>query len=303
MKDEDLIKLAQKIVNENNLVYKFSAKSRSFIIYATDGNGTVDRFITGLNDKSEFDWKSKFESAGFKNVSVRPFGTSTTYGGQISGDLSFDEVDTNFFNNSTNRPKITYNESPTRQNPYEGYQYVPADSRLTTPSVDSTNELQNYMFEKLKSTEDRIRAGWYGGSLISWLSVLSKDSEGKQIENLLLEEFPYMNNSMLEKHLIDRQLKLEEYKPSKYEIRYFSIVMQPLAYYISTPDVSFTDVPEDRVKQALDSIIKSAMSFRKHKQYGSKEMSEFFDEHQRKLVKRQDDIKDAVFFLLKGLVG
>ena len=37
-----------------------SAKERAFIIYATDGSGTQDRFITTKNLRNELDWKNQF---------------------------------------------------------------------------------------------------------------------------------------------------------------------------------------------------------------------------------------------------
>jgi hypothetical protein len=119
MRNEDIIiKLAKEIVNENNKVYKVSAKQRVFIIYATDGTGTQDRFITTPNLKTEMDWKRQFESVNFTDVLVRPFGTKTLRG--VSGDLDFSEVTPDLYNNSTNRPKINYTESPTKENPYSG---------------------------------------------------------------------------------------------------------------------------------------------------------------------------------------
>jgi hypothetical protein len=172
---------------------------------------------------------------------------------------------------------------------------------LLTPTYDSTNELQEFIFKQLKKEEDRIRAGWYRGSLKDWLKNIANDPEGKQIEEILKIEFPYMNNSMLEKHLLDRQLSLADYTPTRYEIRYFAINMLPLFYYISQPGIDFIDVPENKVIEQLNSIINIAKSFKKHKHYGSKEMSEYFDEHQNKLMKRQDDTKDAIHLLMKGM--
>ena len=112
-----------------------------------------------------------------------------------------------------------------------------------------------------------------------------------------------MNNSFLEKHLIDRQIKLEDYNPSRYDIRYFAIVMQPLSYFLTTPGVTFVDVPEKRVKDALNEIIKSAFSFKKHKQYGANEMQEFYEQHKSKLVKQEEDTKDAIFYLMRSIFG
>lgn len=300
--EEIIIKLAKEIVDENNKVYRMSAKERAFIIYATDGSGTQDRFITTRNLRSEMDWKNQFESVGFTNVVVRPFGTKTLEG--VSGNLDFSEVTTELFNNATSRPKIDYSETPTRENPYSGSQNIPADTRLSAPSCDDTNELQKYIFDALeKNNEARIRAGWYGGTLVDWLNKLEADSEGASIKEILEKEYPYMNNSMLEKHLLDRQLSLADYEPSKYEIRYFAIVMASLKYFITQPGVEFVDVPENRVKEKLNEIIKLAQSFKKHKQYGQQEMGAYFDEHQQKLMKREDDTTDAINLLLKGMFG
>lgn len=298
--EEIIIKLAKEIVSENNKIYKMSAKERAFIIYATDGSGTQDRFITTKNLRNEMDWKNQFESVGFTNVVVRPFGTNTLEG--VSGDLDFSEVTVDLFTNSTNRPKINYLETPNRANPYKGSQDIPADARLSAPSCDDTNELQKFIFDTLeKNDEARIRAGWYGGPLVDWLKKLEADSEGESIKKILEAEYPYMNNTMLEKHLLDRQLSLADYEPTKYEIRYFAIVMASLMYYISQPGVDFVDVPENRVKEKLKEIIQLAQSFKKHKHYGGKEMGEYFDEHQNKLMKRQDDTKDAIHLLMKGM--
>jgi hypothetical protein len=301
MRNEDIIiKLAKEIVNENNKVYKMSAKGRAFIIYATDGAGTQDRFITNKNDKSEADWKGQFESVGFKNVTVSPFGFKTRDGG-VEGDLSFAEVTTELFNNSTNRPKINYTETPTRENPYSGSQNIPVDSRLSKPTYDSSNKLQEYIFQKLKNEEDRIRAGWYSGSLVDWLSRLASDSEGKAIKESLETEFPDMNNSMLEKHLLDRQLSLADFVPSRYDIRYFAITMRPLLHFIASPSIDFVDVPENKVKDQLNKIISSAKSFKKHKQYAGQEMGDYLTEHQKRIMKNNDDTKDAIYLMLKGM--
>jgi hypothetical protein len=158
------------------------------------------------------------------------------------------------------------------------------------------------MFEALKNDEARIRAGWYGGSLVDWLNKLESDPEGKvAIQEILDTEFPYMNNSMLEKHLLDKQLSFEDFEPTKYQIRYFSIAMASLKYYINQPGEKFVNVPENKVKDKLKEIITVAQSFKKHKQYGIKEMGEYFNEHQGKLMKRQDDTKDAIYLMLKGM--
>jgi hypothetical protein len=303
--EEVIVQAAKKIVDENNKIYKVSARGVAYIIYATDGNSTQDTFITNKNTISQQDWKNKFESVGFTNVVVKPFGTKTlqnvTGNLDISGDLDFSEVTGDLFTNATSRPKINYSEKPTRQNPYAGTQDIPTDSRITPLSHDDTNELQSYIVDALKSEEERLRAGWYGGSLVDWLNKIQSDPEGKSIKEILDKDFPYMNNSMLEKHLIDRQLSLADYQPSKNEIRYFAIVMKSLAYYILTPGVEFIDVPENKVKEELNSIIKSAKSFKKHKYYGEKEMGEYFAEHQNRLVKRQTDTRDAITLLMKGM--
>ena len=302
MRNQDaIIKAAKKIVDENNKVYKTSAREMAYIIYATDGNGTQDRFITDKNSINERDWKSKFESVGFKNVIVKPFGTSTIEG--ASGDLNYNDVNPNLFNNATNRPKINYSETPSRKNPYEGTQNIPADSRLSTPSYDKTNELQQFIFEMLADDEQRIRAGWYGGSLSDWLNKLAADSEGTSIVEILDMKFPYMNNSMLEKHLLDKQLSFENYNPSKYEIRYFAIVMPSLQYFLTQPGVEFTDVPEKRVKDQLKQIVEKAKSFKKHKYYAKQEMDKYFEEHQNKIDRNDDAVKDAIFYLMRGMFG
>lgn len=301
--EEVIIKAAKIIVDDNNKVYKLSAKQLAYIIYATDGNGTQDRFITKKNILSPQDWKNKFEGVGFTNVVVKPFGFETIDGG-VEGNLDISEVNKEFFNNATNRPKINYSESPSRENPYGGTQNIPTDSRLGSITYDKTNELQKYIYDKLKSDDSRIRAGWYSGSLIDWLDRLSKDkAEGSTILNALEVEFPYMKNPSLERHLIDKQLNFADYEPNRYDISYFNIRMNPLFNYIATPYTKFVDVPENKVITKLEEIINSAQSFKKHKQYGSKEMQEHFDEHQRRLVKREDDTRDAVMLLLKGMFG
>ena len=299
-----IIKVAKIIVDDNNKVYKLSAKQVAYIIYATDGNGTQDRFITNSNLHSPQDWKSKFESAGFKNVNVKPFGFKSliTDKGGISGDLDIKEVDDKFFKNATNRPKINYSETPNRENPYSGSQNIPSDTRLSTPSYDDTNELQKFIFDLIGNNQgERIRAGWYGGSLLDWLNKLESDTEGEAIQKILELEFPYMNNSMLEKHLLDKQLSFEDFEPTKYQIRYFSIAMASLKYYITQPAEKFVNVPENKVKEKLKEIIALAQTFRKHKQYGNQEMSSYFDEHNKRLMDREDDTKDALMLMLKGM--
>jgi hypothetical protein len=298
--EEVIIKAAKIIVDDNNKVYKLSAKEVAYIIYATDGNGTQDRFITKKTLTAPQEWKNAFQRAGFTNVNVKPFGTMTIDGG-VGGDLDIGEVTADLFNNSTNRPKINYSESPSRDNPYGGTQNIPADSRLGMPSIDTTNELQEFMLSKLKSSEDRIRAGWYGGTLVDWIDKLKSDTEGSSIKEILDMEFPYMNNSTLEKHLLDRQLKLEDYNPSKYEIKYFAITMRTLEFYLTQTGFKFLDVPENRVKDQLEKIIQSAMTFKKHKHYGQKEMSEYHKTHKERIAKDQDDTKDAIYYLLRSM--
>jgi hypothetical protein len=300
--EEIIIKVARIIVDDNNKVYKLSAKQIAYTIYATDGNGTQDRFITNKNDRSPQEWKSAFEREHFTNVVVKPFGTSTLDNGS-GGHLDFADVTPELYNTATNRPKINYSERPTRENPYSGTQSIPTDSRLGSITYDKTNELQKYIYDNLKSDENRIRAGWYSGSLIDWLDRVSKDPEGTTIGNNLEEEFPYMKNHMLERHLVDKQLDFTNYKPNRYDISYFNIRMNPLFNYIATPHSKFVDVPEDRVIKNLKEIITAAQSFKKHKQYGSKEMSSYLEEHNKKLMKRDDDANDTVMLLLKGMFG
>ncbi len=300
MRNEDvIIKAAKIIVDDNNKVYKLSAKETAYIIYATDGNGTQDRFITNKNSNSPQDWKNKFLSAGFTNVSVKPFGFKTL--GGASGDLDINEVTKNLFNAATARPKINYSETPSRENPYGGTQSIPTDSRLGTITYDKTNELQKYIYDNMQNDEERVRAGWFSGSLMDWLNRVSKDNEGQGIADILELEFPYMKNSMLERQLIDRQISLADFKPTRYDIRYFNIDMNPLYNYIATPYYKLVDVPENRVIEELKNIINIAKSFKKHKQYGNKEMSDYFDKHNKKLIDREDDTKDAIYLMLKGM--
>ena len=300
MRNEDvIIKAAKIIVDDNNKVYKLSAKETAYIIYATDGNGTQDRFITNKNSNSPQDWKNKFLSAGFTNVSVKPFGFKTL--GGASGDLDINEVTKNLFNAATARPKINYSETPSRENPYGGTQSIPTDPRLGTITYDKTNELQKYIYDNMQNDEERVRAGWFSGSLMDWLNRVSKDNEGSGIADILELEFPYMKNSMLERQLIDRQISLADFKPTSYDIRYFNIDMNPLYNYIATPYYKLVDVPENRVIEELKNIISIAKSFKKHKQYGNKEMSDYFDKHNKKLIDREDDTKDAIYLMLKGM--
>ena len=302
--EESIIKVAKKIAEDNNKLYKLSSFGSAYIIYATDGHGTQDRFITRKNTLSPLDWKNAFEKVHFTNVVVKPFGYKTMEGG-VEGDLDISQVTDEFYNNATNRPKINFVENPSQENPYGGNQSIPTDSRLTAPTADTSNELQKYIFEKLQNDENqRIRAGWYGGPLIAWINKLKADTEeGKEIKKILEMEFPYMENSLLEKHLHDRKLSFEDFEPTRYEIKYFAIVMASLEYYLSTPGIEFVDVPEKRVKDQLDSIITKAQSFRKHKHYGQEEMNEYYNTHESRIEKFQDDTADAIDYLLRSMFG
>ena len=66
MENEEIIRLAVQLTEENNSVYKKAARNQAFMIKAEDSSGTVDTFITIQGTQNADDWKKQFETAGFK---------------------------------------------------------------------------------------------------------------------------------------------------------------------------------------------------------------------------------------------
>lgn len=295
--EELLIRTAVKIVEENNKIYKTSARERVYIIYATDSTGTVDRYITVSNVKSELEWKQEFEKVGFSNVRVQPF--------DVPGDLDFSEVNVDLLKHSNARPKIDYTIKPTKNNPFEGSQSInTSDLRFGTISYDRSNSLQEFVFNQIKEPETRIRSGFFSGSLENWFVNLFSNSN---IEQLLKEQYPYMGNSSLLQYLFDKQhlnekSNAENYKPTDKEIIYFKIEMYPLIWWISEKNVRFADVPEKRIKEALNKIIDEAKNLKKNKQYGKTEMEGYYNNLEGERMKNQDNTRRMFTYLIKSMV-
>lgn len=166
MENEEIIRLAVQLTEENNSVYKKAARNQAFMIKAEDSSGTVDTFITVQGTQNADDWKKQFETAGFKNVFVSPF--------RSSGNLQYSDVDATFFNEISNRAKWQMTHSPTGinspffdYNPYAGSDvgFDSGDTRVgTAHSIDDTNKYQDYINQTLVPTQkDKIFSGWYDG--------------------------------------------------------------------------------------------------------------------------------------------
>ena len=144
MENHEIIKLAVRLTEENNSVYKIAAVNQAFIIKAKDKLGTVDTFITVRGIETADQWQTAFTNANFTDVVVSPF--------RGSGNLSIGDVNSDLLDAVSQRAKWRFETKPegyntpfTSYNPYAGKdtQFDPSDSRLgATFSVDDTNEYQ-----------------------------------------------------------------------------------------------------------------------------------------------------------------
>jgi hypothetical protein len=291
MENEEIIKLALKLTEENNSLYKKAARNQAFMIKAEDSLGTVDTFITVEGLQNADAWKKQFETAGFGNVVVTPFRTS--------GNLNFNDVDSNFFNEISKRSKWQMTHSPkglntpfTPYNPYAGSNvgFDATDSRLApgSHSVNGGNKYQEYISQKLKSDEDKVFAGWFDGSLEDWVKKIESLSDN--VRDALKVEYANLHSSPQLTQYFDQvrrrnpEYNLKVYKPENYDIKYYKIDMTELGDILQLSSVDLDDYPEELILPVLDSIIETARKHKLHKQYKQEDMDKF----------QQDEIDDQL---------
>ena len=277
MENEDIIRLALRLTEENNSLYKKAARDQAFMIKAEYSVGIVDTFITVKGPETADEWKNKFSTAGFKNVVVSPF--------RSSGNLQFSDVDGAFFTEISNRPNWQMTHSPTGRNtpftdynPYAGSNvgFDAADKRVgTAHSLDRTNKYQDYIDQTLvPAIKDKIFAGWYDGPLISWVNkLILLDTSIKEISK---KEYAYLyGNAFLQKFLLDKDIEPTKFTPSPFQINSLGIKMYTLNKILSAKDINLDDFPEKLIKDELQTIVNNAKSHKFHKQYEQSDMDKF----------------------------
>lgn len=276
MENEDIIRFAVQLTEENNSHYKKAARDQAFMIKAEDSAGTVHTFITVKNSNTADDWKNKFISAGFGNVVVSPF--------RSTGNLNFNDVDPTFFAEISNRPNWRMTHSPTGHNtpftdynPYAGSDvgFDAADTRVgAAHSIDDTNKYQDYIQTLVPSIKDKIFAGWYDGSLMAWINKLIPLDP--TIEEILKKEYAYLyGNAPLQKYLLDKDIDPSTFSPTKFQINSLGIKMYTLFDILSATNIELDDFPEKLITDELEKIVNNAQSHKFHKQYTQKDMDQF----------------------------
>ena len=282
MENEDIIRLAVQLTEENNSVYKKAARNQAFMIKAEDSSGTVDTFITVQGTQNADGWKKQFETAGFKNVFVSPF--------RSSGNLQFNDVDPTFFNEISNRAKWQMTHSPTGiNNPFFDYNpyastdpsgFDPTDTRAgSSHSIDDTNKYQDYINRTLVPTQkDKIFSGWYDGSLIDYI-------------NKLIPLYPS----------IDKDIDPTTFSPTKFQINSLGIKMYTLFDILTASNIELDDFPEKLISPVLKEIIDKAKSHKYFRQYEKSDMDKFqekdIDEETEKYKNRWTVLKT----ILRGI--
>jgi hypothetical protein len=278
MENEDIIRLAVQLTEENNSLYKKAARDQAFMIKAEDSAGTVHTFITVEGSNTADQWKSQFTTAGFGNVAVSPF--------RSSGNLNFIDVDPTFFAEISNRPNWRMTHSPTGRNtpftdynPYAGSDvgFDSSDTRVgTAHSIDDTNKYQDYINQTLVPTpKDKIFAGWYDGSLMAWINKLISftDSNAKEI---FKKEYAYLyGNAPLQKFLLDKDIDPTTFSPTKFQINSLGIKMYTLFDILSATAIDLDDFPEKLITDELGKMVDNAKSHKFHKQYEQRDMDKF----------------------------
>lgn len=304
MENEDIIRLAVQLTEENNSVYKKAARNQAFMIKAEDSSGTVDTFITVQGTQNADDWKNQFTAAGFRNVVVSPF--------RSSGNLQYSDVDATFFNEISNRAKWQMTHSPTGinspffdYNPYAGSDvgFDSGDTRVgTAHSIDDTNKYQDYINQTLVPTQkDKIFSGWYDGSLTDWINKLIplKDSNAKEI---LEKKYAYLyGNAPLQKFLLDKDIDPTTFSPTKFQINSLGIKMYTLFDILTASNIELDDFPENLIQSELKTMVDNAKSHKFHKQYEQSDMNQFqekeIDEETEKYKNRWTVLKT----ILRGI--
>jgi hypothetical protein len=305
MENEEIIRLAVQLTEENNSVYKKAARNQAFMIKAEDSSGTVDTFITIQGTQNADDWKKQFETAGFKNVFVSPF--------RSSGNLQFSDVDATFFNEISNRAKWQMTHSPTGinspffdYNPYASTDpsgFDPTDTRAgSSHSIDDTNKYQDYINQTLvPKQKDKIFSGWYDGSLTAWINKLIplKDSNAKEI---LEKKYAYLyGNAPLQKFLLDKDIDPTTFSPTKFQINSLGIKIYTLFDILTASNIELDDFPENLIQSELKTMVDNAKSHKFHKQYEQSDMNQFqekdIDEETEKYKNRWTVLKT----ILRGI--
>lgn len=280
MENREIIKLALRITEENNSVYKISAVSQAYIIKAKDLLGTVDTFITVKNTDTPETWKATFERAGFADVIVSPF--------RGSGNLSLSDVDTDFLNAVSERAKWSFQTKPeglntpfTPYNPYAGKDvpFDPSDTRLGgTTSYDDTNEYQKYLVDNFfKDDKGRVFSGWYDGSLVDWLlKIASLDNDVDEILNNKTFAYLYSSPKIIQykydMSVHNPDFNPKNFQPSKAQIKDLLIKMYPLMSILSGSGVDADEFPENLIYPQLDAIVQKARNHKFFKQYEQKDL-------------------------------
>jgi len=269
MENEEIIKSAVEIVKDNNAFIKVSAQQQAFIIKADDGYGIPDTFVTVKGNETADDWKITFSLAGFTRIVVTPF--------KGAGNLSITDVNPDFLLRVRERAKFQHEHRPegintpfTDYNPYAGKDvaFDSADPRLTSSySHDSSNEYQDYLFQKVSTPKDKIFAGWYDGSLIDW--ILKLQSIDDNVKKILEEKFARLyGNAFLQDYLLkNREIDPRSFMPSKFQIKSLGIKMYSVLDILSASSLELDEFPEDLVIGKLDAILKYAQEHKFHKQY------------------------------------
>jgi hypothetical protein len=289
MENEDIIKLAIKLTEENNSIYKSAARNQAFMIKADDGSGIADTFITVKGPQTADDWKNQFTTAGFGNVVVSPF--------RSGGNLNFTDVDSAFLAEISKRAKWRVQNSPTGYdtpftdyNPYAGknLDFDSTDTRVgTSYSIEATNKYQEYIDKTLleQKPKNRVFAGWYDGPLINWITkLIPLDAD---IEDILKKQYAHLyGNAPLQKYILDKDIDPKSFSPTKFQINSLGIQMFTLFDILSGTNVELDDVPEDLILPQLKIIVDKAKEHKYHKQYDQEAMNQFqTDEMQAKSEK------------------
>ena len=269
MENEEIIKSAVEIVKDNNAFIKVSAQQQAFIIKADDGYGIPDTFVTVKGNETADDWKITFSLAGFTRIVVTPF--------KGAGNLSITDVNPDFLLRVRERAKFQHEHRPEGipnpffdHNPYAGrdIKFDSADHRLSSSySHDSSNEYQDYLFQKVSTPKDKIFAGWYDGSLIDW--ILKLQSIDDNVKKILEEKFANLyGNAFLQDYLLkNREIDPRSFMPSKFQIKSLGIKMYSVLDILSASSLELDEFPEDLVIGKLDAILKYAQEHKFHKQY------------------------------------
>jgi hypothetical protein len=281
MENHEIIKLAVRLTEENNSVYKIAAINQAFMIKAKDKLGTIDTFITVRGIETADQWQSAFTTAGFSDVIVSPF--------RGRGNLSIKDVNSDLFDAVSERAKWRFETKPegyntpfTSYNPYAGKdtEFDSSDPRLSkTVSVDDTNEYQKYLFKNyFKEEKDRIFSGWFDGSLVDWLSkIASIDTDVNDI--LSKTTFAYLYSSpkiiqfMYDMSVHNPEFDPKTFEPSKVQIKNLIIKMYPLINILVASSVDADEFPENLIYPQLDMIVQKARNHKFFKQYEQEDLN------------------------------